>query len=132
MIFIANKELVAWLKEHKMPLFRGYVNGITERDGSNGGKIKTYRIGTQETLQDGTKANSTWFCRLIGDARKNEDQLKENVPIDVYAFKETNVSKKNEDGTYNKPYLNFLISDFEVHQFEPRQTEPEDTENTPF
>jgi hypothetical protein len=120
MIFIANKELVAWLKEHKIPLFRGYVNGITEREGSNGGKIKTYRIGSQETLRDGTKENSTWFCKLIGDAKKKEDQLQEGTPIDVYSFKETNVSRKNESGGYDKAFLNFLIVDFEVRHFEPR------------
>ena len=131
MIFIANKKLVEWLKANKTPLFRGYVNGITERDGNGGGKIKTYRIGTQETLQDGTKANSTWFCKMIGDAKKKEDQLKENTPIDVYAFKETNVSKKKEDGTYDKAYLNFMISDFEVHEFEPRNNE-EGNEETPY
>ena len=124
MIFITDKE-------HKAPLFRGYVNGVTERQGNNGGAIKTYRIGTQEKKQDGTKVFSTWFCGVIGEAKKNEELLKENTPIDVYGFKMTNVSKKNESGGYDKAFLNIMISDFKVHEFEPRNNE-EGNEETPY
>lgn len=117
MIFITEKD-------HSKPLFRGYVNKIFERQVKNGGVIKTYSIGTSEKKQDGTKVYSSWYCTLIGDARKNEELLKEGTPIDVYGFKMTNVSTKQEDGTWSKPYLNINISDFEVHQFEQQQQQP--------
>jgi hypothetical protein len=115
MIFITDKE-------HKAPLFRGYVNKVFEKE-YNGGKIRTYKIGTSEKKQDGTKVYSSWFCGVMGEAKKKEDQLKEGVPIDVYGFKMTNISKKNEDGTWGKAFFNVMISDFEVHQFEPRNNE---------
>lgn len=125
MIFITDKE-------HKNPLFRGYVNKVLEKTMPNGGTIKTYIVGTTEKDREGNKVYSKWFCNLIGEARKNEELLQENTPIDVYGFKQTNISKKNEDGSWGRAFFNMSISDFEVHQFEPRQTEPEDTENTPF
>lgn len=115
MIFITDKE-------HKSPLFRGYVNKVFEKE-YNGGKIHTYKIGTSEKKQDGTKVYSSWFCGVMGEAKKKEDQLKEGAPIDVYGFKMTNISKKNEDGTWGKAFFNVTISDFEVHQFEPRNSE---------
>lgn len=123
MIFITDKE-------HKAPLFRGYVNKVFEKE-YNGGKIKTYKVGTTEKNQKGEKVYSTWFCGVMGDAKKKEDQLKEGTPIDVYGFKMTNVSKKNEDGTWGKAFFNVTISDFEVHSFEPRNTE-EGNEDSPF
>jgi hypothetical protein len=112
MIFITDKE-------HKQPLFRGYVNKIFEKE-YNGGTIRSYKVGTTEKNQKGEKVYSSWFCGVMGDAKKNEDQLKEGTPIDVYGFKMTNVSKKNEDGTWGKAFFNVTISDFEVHSFEPR------------
>ena len=126
MIFITDKE-------HKNPLFRGYVNKVLENTMPNGGTIKKYVIGTSEKDKDGNKVYSSWFCTLIGDARKNEELLKEKTPIDVYGFKQTNVSKKNDDGSWGKAFFNIAISDFEVHQFEPRANDAENgNEDSPF
>ena len=123
MIFITDKE-------HKAPLFRGYVNKIFEKE-YNGGTIRSYKVGTTEKNQKGEKVYSTWFCGVMGDAKKKEDQLKEGTLIDVYGFKMTNVSKKGEDGTWGKAFFNVTISDFEVHQFEQRNNE-EGNEETPY
>lgn len=113
MIFISRNQL-------NQPI-RGYVNKIFEHEGNNGGKIKTYSVGTTEKKQDGTKVYSTWYCNVIGSARQKEDQLQENTPIDIWGAKFTNVAKKDEaTGKWSKPYLNVAISDFDVHTFEPR------------
>ena len=123
MIFITTND-------RSKPLFRGYVNKIFQKE-YNGGTIKTYKIGTSERKQDGTKAYSSWMCGVMGNARKNEAVLTEGSCIDVYGFKETNISRKNEDGTWAKPYLTMTISDFEIHQFENRDNEAGD-EDSPF
>lgn len=103
-------------KEHdSKPLFRGYVNGISEHETKNGGKIKTYTIGTREKKQNDTYEYSSWFAVMIGDARKKCDSLKKGDMIDVYGFKQTNVSKKNDDGSWGRAFFNMAISDYVIH-----------------
>jgi len=98
----------------KYPTFRGYINGVNEREMPNGGKAKSFKIGTRETKQDGTKVYSNWWFSTIGEAHKKEDQLTEGAFVTVTAFKMTNVSKKNDDGTWEKPYFRMQVSDFTV------------------
>ena len=52
---------------------------------------------------------------MIGEARKKCSELNEGDMIDVYGFKQTNVSKKNDDGTFDRPFFNMSISDYEIH-----------------
>jgi len=96
------------------PTTRGYINKVTERDMPNGGKIKNYLFGTRETKQDGTKVYSNWWFTTMGNARKNEAQLEEGAFVEIKGFKMTNVSKKNDDGTWSRPYFNMSVCDFEV------------------
>lgn len=103
-------------KEHDgKPLFRGFVNGINEHDTKNGGKITTYIIGTREKKRDENFEYSSWFAIMIGEARKKCSELSKDDMIDVYGFKQTNVSKKNDDGTFGRPFFNMSISDYEIH-----------------
>lgn len=107
MIFITNNE---------KPLFYGYINGISEKILPNGSKITNYIIGTSELKNKEKKEYeySSWFFTLMGNARKKceEVPLKKGDKIAVTSFKATNVSKKLEDGSYSKPYLKMVISDY--------------------
>lgn len=103
-------------KEHDgKPLFSGFVNGISERDTKNGGKVKTFTIGTSEKKQDDSREYSSWFCTMIGNAKKNCGSLEKGDRIDVYSFKQTNVSKKNDDGTWGRAFFNIAIADYVKH-----------------
>ena len=116
MIFISRNQL-------NQPI-RGYVNKIFEHEGNNGGKIKHYAISTSEKSKEGTKVYSTWYCMLIGEAKKKEDSIRENMPIDIWGIKLTNIAKKDESaGTWSKPYFNAYISDFEEHLYENKVSE---------
>ena len=68
----------------------------------------------------------------MGNAKRKEEELKEGVAIDVYSFKMSNVSKKNDDGTYSKAFLSIMISDFDIHQYVDYNNIPVADENTPF
>lgn len=100
------------------PLFTGFVNGVTERTMQNGGTIKTYTLGTSEKKQDDTRVYSSWFCTLMGNARKAAEYrpLVKGDRINVYGFKQTNVSQKNPDGTWGKAFLNVIISDYTLFE----------------
>lgn len=107
MIFITTPE-------SERPLFTGYVNRIWERQITNGSKIPMFMVGTREKKQDGTKQYSEWRCDLIGKARhKNEeDPIREGDYIQVYGVKMTNISRKKEDGTWDKPFFRIAITDY--------------------
>ncbi|MEI6296242.1 MAG: hypothetical protein WCO84_01170 [bacterium] len=100
------------------PLFTAYVNGITEKTLPNGGKIKHYILGTQETKKDGTKVYSSWFCGLMGNARKQEEitPLEKGNLIKVYGFKQTNISRKNDDGSFGKAFLDIQINEYSLYE----------------
>lgn len=124
MIFITKQ------REEK-PLFTAYVNSIIERPSNNGGTMKTYALGTSEKKQDESREYSSWFCGLIGNARKQCEQIPLNKGdrIAVYGFKQTNVSKKNPDGTYTKAFLNIAISDYVLIE---NQNNEEGNQDNPF
>ena len=100
------------------PLFYAYVNGITEKALPSGGKITTYILGTSEKKPDETRVSSSWFATVMGNARKEcEDHpLEKGDNIAVYGFKQTNVSKKNDDGTFGKAFFNLTISDYVLQE----------------
>lgn len=108
MIFITSNET---------PLFRAYVNGVTEKELPSGGKITTIILGTSGKNTDGTKKYSSWFVNLIGSARKENEvnPLQKGDIINVYSFKQENVSKKNEDGSFGKPFFNMSINMYEKY-----------------
>ena len=113
------------------PLFYAYVNDVREKSYPNGGKSTVYTLGTSEKKKDDTKVYSSWFVTLMGNARKacEERPLEKGDNIAVYGFKQTNVSKKNDDGTYGKAYLNLMISDYELQERQNQQ--PQQYENAP-
>ena len=118
----------------KYPYFDAKVNGITEKEMQNGGKIKTYRLSTRSKLQDGTYRYSTWFAQLFGDAKQDADKLQDGSLIRVYGFKEENPSKKFDDGTFSKAnqFFNISICDFEVKEpYDSQKSEPEE-KDPPF
>jgi hypothetical protein len=121
MIFITGKNLI-----------RGYINKVTEREMPNGGTVKSYKLGTREVKQDGTKVFSSWWFSTMGEARKKEGQLEEGKLVDITSFKMTNVSKKNDDGTWSRPFLDMRVSNFELYSPAGQQEPPEDEEESPF
>lgn len=119
-------------KEHDgKPLFSGFVNNISERETKNGGKIKTFTIGTSEKKQDDSRVYSSWFCTMIGNARKSCGELEKGDRIDVYSFKQSNVSKKNEDGTWGRAFFDMAISDYVKHGNENSNGYAGDDSETP-
>ena len=102
------------------PLFRGRVNGISEKELSNGGKITTIILGTTEKKQDGTPIYSSWFCNLMGQARKDfeSDPLEKGDYINVFSFKQTNVSKKKDDGGFEKAFFNLTLNNYEKFSYD--------------
>lgn len=96
------------------PLAYAYVNGVTVRALPNGGEITTYTLGTSEKKKDGTKVFSSWFANVMGEARRQCEArpLEKGDNIAIYGYKMTNVSKKNDDGTFGKAFFNMTISDY--------------------
>lgn len=128
MIFITSEK----------PLFRAYVNGIVETTGKNGGIIKKLILGTSEKKQDDTREYSSWFAILNGNARKkfDENPLTKGDLIEIYSFKETNVSKKMENGEYSNPFFNMAIMDYNVKDGNNTTVKPQeenkDEDENPF
>lgn len=114
MIFITSN--------NEKPLFTAFVNGINEKILPNGGVIKNYILGTSETKFKGqeneNKEYSSWFVTLIGEARKKNEArpLQKGDRILVKGFKQTNVSRKLDDGSYSKAFLNISISDYDLSE----------------
>ncbi len=110
MIFVTHKR-----NEH--PVFTGFINSVWERDLPGGGKIPMYNIGTGEKRQDGTRIHSSWVCDMIGPARREAEinPPQKGDRISVYGVKLTNISRKNDDGTWEKPFLRVSISDYTVN-----------------
>ena len=106
--------------QNEMPLFRARVNGVTEKQLPNGGKITTVILSTTEKDKDGTPKYSSWFANMMGQARKNfeADPLAKGDYINVFSFKQTNVGKKNDDGTFDRPFFNFTLNNYEKHSFD--------------
>lgn len=116
-------------KEHDgKPLFRGFVNGISERTTSNGGKVTTYTIGTREKRRDDTYEYSSWFVNMIGDAKKKCGELQKGDMIDVYGFKMNNISQKNEDGTWGKSFFHMYVNDYVIHGEKKQSASSSDSE----
>ena len=112
MIFITSND--------EKPLFTAFVNGVNEKVLPNGGTIKNYILGTSEVKFKGqeneSREYSSWFVTLIGNAKKKNEArpLQKGDRILVKGFKQTNVSKKLDDGTYGKAFLNISISDYDL------------------
>lgn len=106
--------------QNEMPLFRARVNGVTEKQLPKGGKITTVILSTTEKDKDGTPKYSSWFANMMGQARKNfeADPLAKGDYINVFSFKQTNVGKKNDDGTFDRPFFNFTLNNYEKHSFD--------------
>lgn len=124
MIFITNER----------PLFSAFVNGIVEVKTKNGGIIKKVILGTSEKKQDDTREYSSWFATLNGKAKqKNEENpLKKGDLIEIYSFKETNVSKKLENGEWGNPYFNMAIMDYKMKDSYNKPTPSEESDENPF
>ena len=112
MIFITSND--------EKPLFTAFVNGVNEKVLPNGGTIKNYILGTSEVKFKGqeneSREYSSWFVTLIGNAKKKNEArpLQKGDRILVKGLKQTNVSKKLDDGTYSKAFLNISISDYDL------------------
>lgn len=106
--------------QNDMPLFRARVNGVTEKQLPNGGKITTVILSTTEKDKDGTPKYSSWFANMMGQARKSfeADPLQKGDYINVFSFKQTNVGKKNDDGTFDRPFFNLTLNNYEKHSFD--------------
>jgi hypothetical protein len=95
MFFIKNAFAVVW-----------GIDKIEER-------YAKVRIGTSEKDQQGKYVNSNWFSTFVGKAREKVEALEPRDRITITTGKITNISKKQEDGTY-KTYLNVVVFDFEM------------------
>ena len=109
MIFVTHKR-------DEMPVFTGYVNSVWDRELPNGSKIHMYNIGTREKRQNGDRVHSSCACDFIGNARREAEinPPQKGDMISVYGVKLTNTSRKNEDGTWEKPFLRISISDYTI------------------
>lgn len=81
------------------------------------------RIGTSEKDQQGVYINSNWFATFVGKAKNKAETLNAKDRINILSAKISNVSKKQEDGSY-KTYLNVVVFDFEIHTFQNNQDSP--------
>jgi hypothetical protein len=90
-------------------------------------KFAKVRIGTSEKNQKGDYVNSTWFASFVGDAFKKIDELEIRDSIKILKGKVSNVSEKQDDGTY-KNYLNVAVFDFENANRDSKndESEPDD------
>lgn len=128
MIFITSND--------EKPLFTAFVNGVNEKVLPNGGTIKNYILGTSEVKFKGqeneSREYSSWFVTLIGNAKKKNEArpLQKGDRILVKGFKQTNVSKKLDDGTYGKAFLNISISDYDLGEENKSVTNNFETEDS--
>lgn len=124
MIFVTKRR-------DESPIFYGYVNAVWGRELPNGNKVHMYSVGTSEKQRDGSFRHSSWSCDLIGQARRNAEvrPLSKGDKIAVYSLKLTNVSRKKEDGTWDKPFLRVSINDYDLagdNNFANNQSQEED------
>ena len=69
------------------------------------------RLGTSEKDQEGNYVNSNWFTTFLGNAHKSVTTLSAKDRVKITG-KVTNVSKKQDDGTF-KTYMNVVVHSFQ-------------------
>lgn len=81
----------------------------------NSGTYPKARITTSEKNKDGEwdkSKTSSWFATFFGEAKEKASELDGTERIKITKGKITNISKKQDDGTW-KSYLNVIVFDFE-------------------
>ena len=89
------------------------------------------QLSTSEKDQEGNFTNSTWFASFSKNISEKAKKLQDKDRIIIKKGKLTNISKKNEDGSYTS-YLNLNIYHFVLPEENGDYSAPSESTGTTF